>query len=480
MQHKVRRSGSIEGLIAAVLILTLLFTGCVSTQVAKAAETSQTPPTLPPPDKKGSMRILGVVSGGDPQFAMHAYEKDFGADIATATVVGGLGGFAVGILGVFILSTELHALFAAAGAPHTDVGPVISLFLPPVLLTTVLGGGVGFVLAAGKSVPAKRGEEIEAAVFPALSDFPFQERMVEQIIAAGTSSTAYSFLNLHCADAHDRLCQEADTILEVSVLNVGLRKVGNDLQLSAVVRAQLIQKETGTSLAQQTFSHAWRTFARSKPKGGDLLLTREEIDGCVRVLSEDIVDTLCLMEDIPTLFSAGVSGPPFARYSDGLQPRNPKPEYSFFGAKWKSGTVDSLQPRLEWVSFSDQRDREMDAKGRRGAIGQISYDLKIWRLAEELHHPSELVYERKSLVDPWHTVEQPLEHGKTYYWAVRARYVRDGYAAVTQWTTSPGLLPFLTREGAATGEGSFFSQLSGMYRFSTPALLPLLTPPTPK
>jgi len=470
MQQNVARLRSREGLIATALILTLLLAGCASTQLANVAGTSPTaPPGLLPPDEKGSIRAIGVVTGGDPQLSLHAYEKDFGADIATATVVGGLGGFAVGFLGALIIEFGVRSSVVAFGGPDGDYGQIVSLLLPPVLLTTALGGGGGFVLAAANSVLARRGEEIEAAVLPALTDFSFQESMVEQVLAAGTRNTQYSFRDLHRADEGDHISGQADTMLKVSIQNVGLRKAGKDLQLSVVVRAQLIQADTGTILAQRTFSHVWRTFARNKPAAGDEPLTREEIDSCLRVLSEDIVDTLCLMEDFPTLFSPGISAPPLTRYFDGLQPRNPKPEQALFGAKWKSGVVDSLQPRLEWVPFPGQRDKEMDTKRRLNGIGKVSYDLKIWRLAEEMHHPPELAYERTGLADPWHTVERALEPGMMYYWAVRARFVRDGYAGVTQWTTCPGFLPLVTKEGSILGEGSLFSQLSGIYKFSTPA-----------
>jgi hypothetical protein len=478
MQQNVARLRSCEVLVATALILTLLLAGCASTQLATIAETSPTaPPRLLPSDKKGSIRTIGVVTGGDTQLALHAYEKDFGADIATTTIAGGLGGFALGFLGACIFEFGVRSSVVAFGGPNADYGPIISLFLPPVLLTTMIGGGGVFVLAAANSVPARRGEEIEAAVLPAFTDFSFQESLVEQVLAAGTRNTQYSFRDLHRADAGDHISGQADTMLKVSVLNVGLRKAGKDLQFSVVVRAQLIQGDTGTTLVQRTFSHVWRTFARSKPAAGDELLTREEVDSCLRVLSDDIVDTLFLTEDFPTLFSAEISAPPVTRSFDGLQPRNPKPEQAPFGAKWKSGAVGSLQPRLAWVPFPGQRDKEMDTKGRLNEIGRVSYDLRIWRLAEEMHHPPELVYERTCLIDPWHTVEQTLEPGTMYYWAVRARFVRDGHAGVTQWTTCPGLLPLFTKEGSMMGESSFLSQLSGMYKFSTPALTGRFRPP---
>jgi len=477
-QFLVTRLISIDGLLSIALLLTLLFTGCVSTQLPKDARSSQEQgPTSLPPEKKGSVRIIGVVVGGEPQFAMHAYEKDQRAETASGALFGGLGTFAVtevvGIGAVYALALDIGMSLASMGYAPTGfpgVGQVAAYVFPTALTAGFLGAGVGLVLATADSAPPKRAEQIEATVLPALSDFPFQERMTELILAAGTSNTDCNFLDLHRTEAPDHLSEEVDTMLEVSVLNVGLRKLGNSLQLSAVVRAKLIEKDAGTSLAEQTFSHVWKTFSRNKPEAGDEPLTKEEIDGYIQVLSEDIVDTLFLSEDLPALFSAGVSGPPMFRYSDSLLPRNPNPEWNFFGVKYKSATVDSLRPRLEWAPFPSQQDRKMDTKGSLKEIGQVTYDLRIWRLAEEMHHPSELVYERKGLVDPWHAVEQPLEHGKTYYWAVRARFVHDGHAAVTQWTTCPGFLPLITKDGTTPGTDSFFSTESGLYRFSTPAL----------
>jgi hypothetical protein len=453
---RVKRSRSIDGLIATALLLTFLFTGCVSTQLAKA--------TWLPPEKKGSVRIIGVVSGGAPQVDLQGYKKDQQAEVGGGTVGGGLIGFGIaGGCAVYVAGV-MGALFSPLGkdASSGAANATLAYVFPGVLACTAIGAVIGGVATAAKSVPAKRAEEIEAAVLPALSDFPFQERMVEQILAAGTRDTKYNFLDLHRTDAQDYLSEEVDAMLKLSVLNVGLRKLGNSLQLSAAVRVQLIENDTGTSLAEHTFSHVWRTFARNTPEAGDEPLSREEIDGCLHVLSEDIVDTLCLMEDFPSRFWDGVLVEP-GMFSDALQPKNLKAESNLFGV-WKSGTVDSLRPRLEWVPFPRPQYGETSTKGRLNEIGQVSYDLRIWRLAEEMHHPSELVYERKGLVDPWHTVEQPLNYGKTYYWAVRARFVRDGHAAVTQWTTWPGYLPLISEEGTTTGK------VSGRYKFSTPAL----------
>ncbi len=456
-QARVMSTG---GLIATSLILIFLSASCATTPQARDAQTTQEPfPASIAPEKKASVRTIGVVAGGSPAFTMRAHEKEQVADVAGGALWGGLVGFGTGYLGAVLLGeTVLFPL--SLQYPDTIAAASVSHFLTEILLATALGSGVGVILAVAKTAPAKRTDEIDAAVLPALSIFPFQESTVEEILAAGTNDTGFSFLDLNRTDSYD-------AVLTASVLDVGLRKAENSLALTAVVRARLTERDTGAPLAERTFSHVWRTFGGNKPAAGDEPLTREEIDGCLHLLSEDIVDTLFLVEDFPALFCAGVSGPPLFRYSDALQPKFPKSEYGFFETKWKSGKADSLQPRMEWSPFPGTLDRTMDREGSLKDLEQVSYDLRIWKLAEKMHHPPELVYERRGLADPWHTVEQPLEYGKTYYWAVRARFVRNGRPAATQWTTLPGFVPLITREGTLADH--FSSQVSGMYRFTTPA-----------
>jgi hypothetical protein len=128
--------------------------------------------------------------------------------------------------------------------------------------------------------------------------------------------------------------------------------------------------------------------------------------------------------------------------------------------KFKTVTGDSLQPRLEWVPFPSQRDIGLDTKGGLKETGPVSYDLRIWKMFEEEYRPVELVYERRGLADPWHAVEQPLEPGTNCFWAVRARFGREGRATVTRWTLPlTGFFPL---------KDSLFTMIAGQYSFSTP------------
>jgi hypothetical protein len=87
-----------------------------------------------------------------------------------------------------------------------------------------------------------------------------------------------------------------DAILEVSLLGAGLRKLKKALQVYTVVRARLLEKDTGTLIFLRNWPHGWRAFGKKKAKSGDVPLSREEIDGYIQLVSKDIADRILLDE----------------------------------------------------------------------------------------------------------------------------------------------------------------------------------------
>lgn len=112
----------------------------------------------------------------------------------------------------------------------------------------------------------------------------------------------------------------------------------------------------------------------------------------------------------------------------GLRPHYPEPSLKFV-------EVDSLQPTLSWEAFPRPIDLEIDKEGMRRRVSNVTYDLRIWRADEESprEYPAEIVYERRGLREPWHTIEQPLQPSSMYFWSIRARFELDGQPRVTQW-----------------------------------------------
>ena len=101
---------------------------------------------------------------------------------------------------------------------------------------------------------------------------------------------------------------------------------------------------------------------------------------------------------------------------------------------WWIGWVDSLQPTLEWEAFP----RESAGPRGREQIGNVTYDLRIWR-SLPADDPNEavvvdLVYAREGLEAPRHRLEEPLLPATQYVWTIRARYELNGMPRATQWS----------------------------------------------
>ena len=93
---------------------------------------------------------------------------------------------------------------------------------------------------------------------------------------------------------------------------------------------------------------------------------------------------------------------------------------------------------MKWEPFPRETDRLNDSQGTLARISDISYDISIWRVDEELDKiadsPRKLVYIRKHLPTPEHHVEEPLMASRLYFWSIRARFSVDGHPRVTEWS----------------------------------------------
>lgn len=121
--------------------------------------------------------------------------------------------------------------------------------------------------------------------------------------------------------------------------------------------------------------------------------------------------------------------PPVSVY--GLRPEYPKP--SLAGGALRAGfvEVDSLRPTLRWEPFPDADDRKADREGILDRVRHVTYDVKIFRAEND--HPAQVIYARRGLPAPTHTLETSLEVSTRYFWTVRARFELDGATRVTPW-----------------------------------------------
>ena len=114
--------------------------------------------------------------------------------------------------------------------------------------------------------------------------------------------------------------------------------------------------------------------------------------------------------------------------SVGLRPIPPWHEHEFQRA------AESLQPTLQWETFPRQGDFKPDKTGRLPSIGNVTYELRIWRGDRYKLREPEPDYWRDRLTTPNHRVEVPLAPYTIYIWMVRAWFELNGRPRVTEWS----------------------------------------------
>ncbi len=84
----------------------------------------------------------------------------------------------------------------------------------------------------------------------------------------------------------------------------------------------------------------------------------------------------------------------------------------------------AFHPTMRWETFSGEN---------------VTYDLKIWKAkVGSRTQVGVVVYSREGLSGNVHRLETSLSPSTTYTWSVRARFVKDGKARVTEWSKAKG------------------------------------------
>ena len=126
--------------------------------------------------------------------------------------------------------------------------------------------------------------------------------------------------------------------------------------------------------------------------------------------------------------------------------------------------VDTLRPTFRWERFPRIQDLSEVGLGPGERVTDVSYELRLWRVGKEfswdverprgssgwigttdeykyswMHEcrdtdPGELMYTRRGIRDPNHTVETSLQPASHYYWSIRAHFRLDGKRRATEWS----------------------------------------------
>lgn len=242
-------------------------------------------------------------------------------------------------------------------------------------------------------------------------------------------------------DYRSLVARGIDTVLETSVIEAGT--VGGGINRPLMVRLTARVKVIDTGSNERVEERRYVFEGRRKPldewiaNDGQSLV--EDIARGYGALGELIHDDMFALYSITySGLQGGLFSPAF-----GLTPTSPATRGRLSAdnvianiIEWTA--VDTLQPTLQWQAFPRKQDIEAAPDAMAG-VSDVRYDLLVAR--EEHLAPADIVYARRGLTQPTHTLEVPLRPSTRYFWTVRARFRLAGRERVTEWgtTRSPGL-----------------------------------------
>jgi len=120
----------------------------------------------------------------------------------------------------------------------------------------------------------------------------------------------------------------------------------------------------------------------------------------------------------------------------GLQPEYPPIKRGLRSPWGEFVEVDGLRPTLAWQAFPRPDHVQRDDALRRAR--DVRYEIRVWQTEGGL--AGVRVYERIGIDGPAHTLTTDLRPGARYLWTVRAHFLLDGAAYITEWgLSSPNL-----------------------------------------
>jgi hypothetical protein len=367
---------------------------------------------------------------------------------------------------------EFFALVGYVGA--TD--PFALVLLPVVL---PIAAGIHYTVEAIQATPKAVTDSIHQKITLALENYKPVMNLSERVLSEADKIDVLEialFPEMAIEEAQEKpdyrnfANDEFDSVLEIDVRGVGFFSFkGKDPQLILVVVAEASIIEVGTlkEVHKQDFKLARLLKPYSEWADNGVETLKENLDEITNELAKKIVENFFIVADLglPSGTSWGHGGTPGgSKYGCcWICPQYPQNNFSL---SFKSNAVVlnynevySLQPKLLWEAFPTSMQARKIYKRTEAAVSDVRYHLRIWEVSDEKR--GVLVYERSGLINPLHTLEQPLSPNTRYFWSFRACFQIAGAYTCTPWAFSA--IPW-TRKNCS------YSQIPAQnyYRFETP------------
>jgi len=432
-------------------------------------------------------KIAVVPAGYPPQSNIRSFAVGKGEGAAKGAVIGAAAGFG--------------AVWVSAAA----AGP-IALVLAPYLavITATAEGAAGAYGGSQSAITEQDVAAMEQHVQQNLALLKIPGTLSQAIVETTSLDTGRQLPLLHetglasaelAPDYRSLAQQDANSVLEVVVTDVGFTG-GRQLRFYMEAAIRVVRVSDSVSLYQREFIYQSDAYTASRWGENKAALFQAELQRAYTSIAESVVEQVFLLTALPLESRARASS------EDGLNDLlggldacglawvSPQHDYHPNIGEHREFNrftkLDSRQPTLAWEAFPRDTDRHSDARATLSGISNVRYDLRLWQVVADT--PPRLIYERRSLTEPSHTMEQALEPASRYFWSARARFDLAGRVHGTKWGyfrspnymvsggdrikpgASPAAVvgPFLA--GAAPRDVCTldFIPVSNYYRFKTP------------
>jgi hypothetical protein len=444
---------------------------------------------MPAPPAEQMREEWGNLVVAPARFAPQSNIRSFAVGKGEGAAKGAAVGSAAGAVSTLALATT--------GAMEAIVAPYLAVIMVPTMAAS------GAIAGSQAAITEQDAAAMETHIQQNLANLEVPGTLAQAIITTAKQDTGQQLPILpevgpntpEAKSDYRALAQQgADTVLEVITTEVGFHG-GKQLRFYLVATIHVVRVKDGKHLYQREFVYQSDDYEAPRWAENQAALLQAELQRSYANLAESVVENVFLLTGLPLESRATASGATYffgAWDACGLAWVSPQREYhpkmsDTEHSNWnRFPTVANRQPTLAWEAMPRDSDRRTVSKAVLSAISNVRYDLRVWQVINNA--PPRLIYERRDLPTPFHTLEQPLSPKSRYFWSARARFELAGRVHATKWgyyrtpyfatygddkvksTSSPGAIVGVFTAGMAPRDPCTldFIPTSNYYRFQTP------------
>ena len=340
-------------------------------------------------------------------------------------------------------SPDVFARGKAMGALKGAVLVTCEVLKGSLVLAVVIGTPIGAALGAEYATSPDKADRMEQSVRQALNRFTPTLDLGRRVTAGAKSIGASSveLLQLPTEFLSEEDIQEYEksgfrTLVEVHIREINFsesRKEPPKLALHLQSQVRVTELPSGQVRYGQIFEYSSPARSFNDWLAGDGVQLRQGLSEGLDRLATNIVGGIFASTRV---ISARRTWTLLGTQCFGccwICPKYPRLDYNVFDKMLYYPIVNSFRPTLAWEEVPSNE----DAGKIEREVGQkpdwVYYDLRIWKMQGP--EAGKLVYEKRSLPMPSHTVDEELTPDTQYFWSVRSCLQIKGVKTCTPWAS---------------------------------------------